>query len=121
MFASRWMKSWSGKAAIASLLACAIPAHAGNQLDTIDAVNWTVNSLPLTDCKSFAFEKVARLHAKGIEGRFTAVIAETGGYHAIVIVNGNIALDDRFKRLMTVQELRERGYRIAPLKPPPSP
>lgn len=80
----------------------------------IKTINRAVNDLPLTDCKAFAFEKVRRLEAAGIKGLFVVVRTETGTAHAIVVVEG-WALDNRYRRVVTVAQLRAAGYYIAPL------
>lgn len=101
---------------LASLaLALASPAYAHSQMDTLEDVNWQVNKLPLTDCKAASFEKMRRLERAGITGRFVVVYTETGGAHAIVVVDGEYALDNRQKRVMTVNQLRAAGYQIGPL------
>lgn len=81
----------------------------------LETVNRQVNDLPLTDCKAFAFEKVSRLRAYGVTGKYVVVVTETGGWHAIVVVDGKWALDNRYSEVMTVDLLRRRGYQIAPL------
>lgn len=73
-----------------------------------------MNRLPLTDCKAFSFEKIRRLQADGITAIFTVVRTETGDYHAIAVVDGVYALDSRYPDVMTVDELRRRGYSISP-------
>ena len=97
------------------LLTASLPADAADLYDRIDRINHAVNRLPLTNCKSFSWEKMARLEAAGIAARWIVVQTETGGYHAIVVVDGKWALDSRRKRVVTVDDLRADGYRIAPL------
>ena len=122
MFALRLTRNWSGKGARAISLAlllsvptCAEPAYAHTRLDDIKDVNWRVNKLPLTDCKSQTWEKIARLKAKGINSLFVVVFTETGGGHAIAVVDGKYALDNRQRDVMTVSDLRKLGYQIAQL------
>lgn len=88
------------------------PARAADLYDRLDRINHAVNRLPLTDCKAQAFEKLRRLHRAGIAGRFVVVRTETGGYHAIAVVDG-WALDSRRHRVVTVEGLRKDGYSIA--------
>lgn len=99
--------------AFAALACLSQPAHAADLYDKIDRINYAVNKLPLTNCKSYSWEKMARLEAAGIPADWIVVETETGGYHAIVVVDGRWALDSRRKRVVTIDELRADGYRIA--------
>ena len=122
MFALRLTRNWSGKGARAislaillSLSTCAQPAYAHSLMDDLEKVNWRVNGLPLSDCKSFAFEKEARLRKQGIKGKILIVLTEAGEGHAILVVDSRYVLDNRFKSVVTVHDLRKLGYQIAQL------
>ena len=101
--------------ALAALCLVAGEAKAHTRLDDIKDVNWRVNGFPLTDCKSFAFEKEARLRKRGITGQILIVRTEAGESHMILVVDKTYALDNRFKSVVTVEDLRHLGYQIAQL------
>ena len=89
------------------------PARARTQLDDIRDVNARVNALPLSDCKSFAFEKEARLRRQGIRGQILIVQSEAGENHAILVIDGKWALDNRFKNVTTLAQLRAYGGSVS--------
>jgi hypothetical protein len=75
-------------------------------------VNAAVFKLGLWDCKAAAWETIRRLEYKGITARFMVVQTETGGFHAIAVV-GDHAVDNRQRHILTLDQLRAIGYRIA--------
>jgi hypothetical protein len=100
---------------LAFALAICSPAIAETRLDDLEIVHWRINALKLIDCKANAFEAQRRLERLGIASRFVVVKTETGGWHAIIVVDGKWALDNRQKHVVTVDQLRAVGYTIAPL------
>lgn len=74
-----------------------------------------MNRLPLTDCKSSAWEKVRRLQRLGITAIMITVKTGAGEYHAITVVDSKWALDMRYRRVVTIDQLRRGGYQIAHL------
>ena len=102
------------------LAACVTtPAHASDRYWQLQEVNRAVQSLPLTDCKASSFEAIARLRALGISAVFVAVLTEKGTGHAIAVVDGKWALDNRYQRVVSVDQLRRGGYTIAHLRGEP--
>jgi len=85
----------------------------------MQTVRRDVSHLGLTDCKASAFESISRLRAIGIPATFVAVLTESGAGHAIAVVDGKWALDNRYSRVVSIAELRRGGYRIAHLRGEP--
>lgn len=82
----------------------------------IEAINQRVNAMHLNNCKVYVWEKIGRLNDLGITAAFMVVRTETGGAHAIAVVDKRLALDSRYNWVMTLDQLRAEGYSITPLK-----
>lgn len=94
---------------------------AGMKAAALEKVNRKVNDLRLRDCKASTYEKHRRLlEDHKIETLPVVCKTEEGAYHMILVVDGTQALDNRYPFVMPVEELRKRGYSIAPIAQRPA-
>jgi len=82
------------------------------QLKTIDKINSRANRMNLHDCDVYVWQKIGMLNDIGVRAEYMVVRTETGGYHAIAVVDKRLALDSRYPIVMTLDELRAEGYSI---------
>lgn len=124
---------WGGLAALAPhSCAQAAPVSAAPRLSQaeagmIEAINRDVNRHPYGtvelsdiydytwDCDNYVFEKERRLLARGFPAARmvpTVVATETGEAHIILVIDGVLALDNRFIWTQSVADLKRYGYRF---------
>ena len=68
------------------------------------------------DCEDYAFSKLARLLQAGFPGERMSVVRvvdETGAIHAVLLVDGELVLDNRFAWIERKQVLERYGYRFS--------
>lgn len=68
------------------------------------------------DCEDYAFTKEAELKRAGFASHRLRVrmdvLDERGGRHAVLVVDGEWVLDNRFTRVERIESLRRYGYSI---------
>ena len=75
---------------------------------------WTFPEDNIGDCEDYAVAKRAELRTIGVEGHFATCWTETGGYHAVLVIDtdrGSFVLDNRYNSVKNFRDLPYKWHR----------